>query len=307
MNSNIKPKNQPNFPSQNNYINDSNNNNPPKKPRKKCQCTGRDAKVDADLYFQLKEENLKLKQDRKIQDERMKKLEVSLANIKENIIKERKQADYKVISNNNEVNSDLEKTKMENRKLKSENEKKNMIIQGLQSNALIIKAKGKSKNKRKEKDPLKFQNEKNDYLACISRLREQLKIANEDRRTLISELRARQISYNPSTNIGKNMLDDKISSQLQHAAIKVDTNDKLLELTKKNLQNYIERYEKERENVRKLQNELSLLKGETDKIPQYKILIDDLKNNEKKLEEELNELRISPFIRQAEKRDRKIS
>ena len=78
------------------------------------------------------------------------------------------------------------------------------------------------------------------------------------------------------------MLDDKISSQLQHAAIKVDTNDKLLELTKKNLQNYIERYEKERENVRKLQNELSLLKGETDKIPQYKILIDDLKNNEKK-------------------------
>ena len=302
MNSNIKPKNQPNFPSQNNYINESYNNNPPKKPRKKCQCTGRDAKVDADLYFQLKEENLKLKQDRKIQDERMKKLEVSLANIKENIIKERKQADYKVISNNNEVNSDLEKTKMENRKLKSENEKKNMIIQGLQSNALIIKAKGKSKNKRKEKDPLKFQNEKNDYLACISRLREQLKIANEDRRTLISELRARQISYNPSTNIGKNMLDDKISSQLQHAAIKVDTNDKLLELTKKNLQNYIERYEKERENVRKLQNELSLLKGETDKIPQYKILIDDLKNNEKKLEEELNELRISPFIRQAEER-----
>ena len=56
-----------------------------------------------------------------------------------------------MISNNNEANSDLEKTKMENRKLKSENEKKNMIIQGLQSNALIIKAKGKSKNKRKEK------------------------------------------------------------------------------------------------------------------------------------------------------------
>ena len=301
MKTNIKPNTQTNFLASNNNINDSYNmTNRPKKPRKKCTCLGRDAKVDADLYFQLKEENDKLKQDRKIQDERMKKLEVSLANIKENIIRERKQADYKVISNNSDTNADLEKTKMENRKLKSENEKKNMIIQGLQSNALIIKAKGKSKNKKKERDPLKFQNEKNDYLACISRLREQLKIANEDRRTLIAELRSKQISYNPSG--GRSMINDKISSQLQNASIKIDTSDKILELTKKNLQNYIERYEKERDNVRKLQKELSILKGENEKIPQYKILIDDLKNNEKKLEEELNELRISPFIRQAEER-----
>ena len=301
MQTNNKIKTQDNFPALNNSINDQNNmTNPRKKPRKKCTCSGRDAKVDADLYFQLKEENFKLKQDRKIQEERMKKLEVSLANIKESIIKERKQADYKVISNSKETNSDLEKTKMENRKLKSENEKKNMIIQGLQSNALIIKAKGKSKNKKREKDPLKFQNEKNDYLACISRLREQLKIANEDRRTLISELRAKQISYTPSGS--KNIINDKIASQLQNASIKIDTNDKVLELTKKNLQNYIERYEKERDNVRKLQSELSILKGENNKIQQYKILIDDYKAKESKLEEELNELRISPFIRQAEER-----
>ena len=300
MYTNNKARTQNNFPHINNNINEQNNmTNPQKKPRKKCTCSGRDAKVDADLYFALKEENFKLKQDRKMQEERMKKLEVSLANIKESIIKERKQADYKVISNTNDANSDLERTKMENRKLKSENEKKNMIIQGLQSNALIIKAKGKSKNKKRERNPLKFQNEKNDYLACISRLREQLKIANEDRRTLISELRARQISYNPS-GPNKNIISDKIASQLQNASIKIDTNDKVLELTKKNLQNYIERYEKERDNVRKLQNELSILKGENSKIEQYKILIDDYKTKEGKLEEELNELRISPFIRQAE-------
>ena len=284
-----------------NYINNQENAINAKKPKKKCKCfEGRDAKVDADLYFKIKEENDKLKIDRKIQDERIKKLEVSLANIKEGIIKERKQAEYKVINNNNNNNTDLEKTKQENRKLKSENEKKNMIIQGLQSNALIIKAKGKSKNKKKEKDPLKLQNEKNDYLACISRLREQLKIANEDRRTLISELRNRQISYSGPMNNNKGLINDKINFQLQNASIKLDTNDKILELTKKNLNNYIERYEKERENVRKLQIELSQLKGENEKIPQYKILIEDLKNNEKKLEEQLNELRISPFIKQAE-------
>ena len=284
-----------------NYINNQENAINAKKPKKKCKCfEGRDAKVDADLYFKIKEENDKLKIDRKIQDERIKKLEVSLANIKEGIIKERKQAEYKVINNNNDNNTVLEKTKQENRKLKSENEKKNMIIQGLQSNALIIKAKGKSKNKKKEKDPLKLQNEKNDYLACISRLREQLKIANEDRRTLISELRNRQISYSGPMNNNKGLINDKINFQLQNASIKLDTNDKILELTKKNLNNYIERYEKERENVRKLQIELSQLKGENEKIPQYKILIEDLKNNEKKLEEQLNELRISPFIKQAE-------
>ena len=119
-----------------------------------------------------------------------------------------------MINNNNNNNTDLEKTKQENRKLKSENEKKNMIIQGLQSNALIIKAKGKSKNKKKEKDPLKLQNEKNDYLACISRLREQLKIANEDRRTLISELRNRQISYSGPMNNNKGLINDKINFKL---------------------------------------------------------------------------------------------
>ena len=288
-------------------INKSNENNiqtSQKKPKKKCICEGRDYKIEPDLYFRIKDENEKLKKDRKIQDERIKKLEVSLANIKETVIKERKQADYKVI-NNNEYNSDMEKTKQENRKLKSENEKKNMIIQGLQSNALIIKAKGKSKNKKREKDPITLQNEKNEYLACISRLREQLKIANEDRRTLIGELRNRQMSLNISGNINDRNnynINNKINSQLQTATIKLDTNDKILELTKKNLKNYIERYEKERETVHKLQTELSVLKGENEKIPQYKILIDELKNSEKKLEEELNELRISPFIKQAEER-----
>ena len=299
MKPNNKVKPQSNI-SQNNDNNASNNIQ--KKPKKKCVCEGRGGKVDVDLYYKIKEENEKLKKDRKLQDERIKKLEVSLVNIKENIIKERKQADYKVINNNNDYNSDIEKTKQENRKLKSENEKKNMIIQGLQSNALIIKAKGKSKNKKREKDPLTSLNEKNEYLACISRLREQLKIANEDRRTLISELRTRQLSVNTPNYNDRNILNNKINSQLQNAAMKLDTNDKILELTNRNLKNYIEKYEKERENVRKLQTELSLLKGENEKIPQYKILIDELKNSEKKLEEELNELRISPFIQQVEER-----
>ena len=297
----------PNNIPQNKAINEHKNNSGKKTQKKKCKCIGRDAKIDSDLYFKIKEENDKLKKDRKIQEDKIKKLEVSLASIKENVIRERKQADYKVINNANDFNADLEKTKSENRRLKSENEKKNLIIQGLQSNALIKKVKGKSKHKKIEKDPLTLQNEKNDYLACISRLREQLKIANEDRRTLITELRKRQMynsnnSNNINYNNSMNNFNNKISSELENATIKLDTNQKILQLKQKELENYIERYEKEREKVRKLQNELTLLKGENDKIPQYKALIDDFKIKEQKLQEELNNLRINPFIQQAEER-----
>ena len=126
---------------------------------------------------------------------------------------------------------------------------------------MIKKVKVKSKNKKIEKDPLTLQNEKNDYLACISRLREQLKIANEDRRTLITELRKRQMynsnnSNNINYNNSMNNFNNKISSELENATIKLDTNQKILQLKQKELENYIERYEKEREKVRKLQNEL---------------------------------------------------
>ena len=282
-----------------------------KKTKKKCACLGRDIKVDPDLYFKVKEENEKLKKDKLAQDERIRKLEVSLANIKENIIRERKQADYKIINNNNEYKADLEKTKHENEKLKSENEKKNLIIQGLQSNALISKTKQKSKNRKKckSKDPITYHNEKNDYLALISRLREQLKIANEDRRTLISELRSRQMT-GPSRSNVNNMnyagtqdpsLVNKLS-EYENAQMKLDTNNKVLEITKNNLDKYIEKYEKERDNNRLLQKELSILKGEAEKIPQYKIMIDELKNREKKLEEELDENRVNPFIKHVEER-----
>ena len=280
-----------------------------KKSRKKCTCTGRDTKIEPDLYYKIKEENELLKKNKISQDEKIKNLEVSLANIKESIIRERRLADYKVI-NNKDINSDLEKTKYENQKLKFENEKKNLIIKGLQSNALITRAKQKSKNKKKckSKDPKNYQMSKNDNIATINYLREQLKIANEDRRTLISELRNRQLANsNPNTyNINiNNSLKNKINelnSDFDDATMKLDTKNKVLEITKNKLDLYIEKFENERDNNRKMQAELSMLKGQEEKIQQYKNLIEDLKNNEKKLEEELNDLRINPFIKEVEER-----
>ena len=108
----------------NNTISDTNK----KKTKKKCTCTGRDAKIEPDLYYKIKEENELLKKNKIIKDEKIRNLEVSLANIKESIIRERRQADYKVINNNKDFTADLEKTKYENEKLKFENEKKKLII-----------------------------------------------------------------------------------------------------------------------------------------------------------------------------------
>lgn len=53
----------PNNIPQNKAINEQKNNSGKKTPKKKCKCIGRDAKIDSDLYFKIKEENDKLKKE----------------------------------------------------------------------------------------------------------------------------------------------------------------------------------------------------------------------------------------------------
>ena len=292
----------------NNNINQDPNQ---KKPKKKCTCSyGRDEKVCADLYYKIKEENDQLKKALLAKEDEIKKMRVICANLRDGIIKERKQAEYKVIVKNEDSNPEMEKTKLENQKLRNENQKKNLIIQGLQSNALIMKTKQKSNNRKrcKSKDPLTYQSEKNDQLALISRLREQLKKTNEEKHLLLDELRGKKLSimkdYNPNLFDEKNLRSkiDNLNSENQEANFKLDATNKVVESMKINMQNYVEKYEKEKENNRKLQAELSALQAEAEKNEKYKNLIDDLKNNERRLEEELNNKWNDPFIQQAEER-----
>ena len=291
----------------NNNINQDANQ---KKPKKKCTCYGRDAKVDADLYYKIKEENDQLKKALSAKEDEIRKMKVICANIKDGIIKERKEAEYKVIVKNKDSNPELEKTKLENQKLRNENQKKNLIIQGLQSNALMLKTKQKSTNRKKckSKDPLTYQSEKNDQLALISRLREQLKKTNEEKHLLLDELRSKRLStmknYNPGFFDEKNLRSkiDNLNSEYQDANMKLDAKNKLVDTMNISLQNYVEKYEKEKENNRKLQSELSALQAEAEKNEKYKNLIDDLKNNERRLEEELSNKWNDPFIQQAEER-----
>ena len=153
-----------------------------------------------------------------------------------------------------------------------------------------------------------FDNEKD---KLISQLREQLKIAQVDRHKLIAEIHslimANSNNYNANNlnkqngNLPKNIASSmNYSSDYVNKEIESDTKNKVLDMTKKNLEVYIEKFEKERDNNRKLEMQLNMFKGQEQKIEQYKTLIDDLKNNERKLEEELNELRINPFIKKSE-------
>ena len=110
---------------------------------------GRDAKIDPDIYYHVKQENEQLKKTKLALNQKILKLESSLANIKENILKERKQTDYKVINMGKNSDLDFQKTQYENMKLKSENDKKDLIIQGLQSNFQNKYPKAKKKTKKK--------------------------------------------------------------------------------------------------------------------------------------------------------------
>ena len=294
-----------------------------KKIKKPYSGIGRDAKIDPDSYYRLKEENEQLKKTKLALNQKITKLETSLMNIKENVLKERRQADYKYINPEKNYEIDFIKSKYENEKLKSENEKKDLIIKGLQRNYSPKDKKKKSKNKQplKKKNELTEQEVKNDYLALIARLREQLKYMKEDRTNLMNEIKNLKDSYaNINTNMNninnykqdignKNKKDQEMASKMadlntnyESAQMKLDTQNRILEMTKRSLEEYINKYERERENNRKLQTDLAILKGQSDQIENYKKQLEDYKISQIKLEDELNELRINPFIKQAEER-----
>lgn len=291
--------------------------------KRPCTCMGRDEKIDKDLYYSVKEENEELKRVKLSLNEKIKKLETSLASIRENLIKERRKADYHVVSMDPNFDINFEKLRYEKEKLKFENDKKDLYIQGLKSTSLINKTKktSKMKKKGKSKDNLTNQMVKNDYLALIARLREQLKNANEDRRNLISELQnIKDIQKNFMPNMHMNYSDNNnylrnsnpnremtnkladLNSHYESVTLKLDSQNQILDMTKKTLEEFKEKYELERNNNIKLQSELSLLKGDADKMLVYKKQLEESKANERKLEQEISELRLSPFIKQAEER-----
>ena len=120
--------------------------------QKKCKYLGRDEKIDPDQYYFVKDENERLKKEKLATNEKIKKMDVSLANIKAQLIKERQLYDQRLLNMDNpKFDKDYQTTKFENEKLKEQNTKLRTYIQGLQSNKKSIQNFNKSKQKKKKK------------------------------------------------------------------------------------------------------------------------------------------------------------
>ena len=118
--------------------------------QKKSKNLGRDEKIDPDQYYFVKDENERLKKEKLATNEKIKKMDVSLANIKAQLLKERQLYDQRLLDMDNpKFDKDYQTTKLENEKLKEQNTKLRTYIQGLQSNKKTVPNFNKSKQKKK--------------------------------------------------------------------------------------------------------------------------------------------------------------
>jgi protein fantom len=270
--------------------------------QKKCKYLGRDEKIDPDQYYFVKDENERLKKEKLATNEKIKKMDVSLANIKAQLIKERQLYDQRLLNMDNpKFDKDYQTTKFENEKLKEQNTKLRTYIQGLQSNKKSVPNFNKSKQKKK-KNPLVTQKERTNDLALISYLREEIKNLTEDRNRLLQEKISSNGNtlYPESTFKSGNLTNNNITGY--NSNMKLDAKDKMFQLTREKLDEMTEKYEKEKTKNRQLEARISLMKDDQDKLNEYLALIENYKKREKDLELRIEDLCNSPYIQQAEER-----
>ena len=250
---------------------------------------GRNELIDADLYYKLRDENIELKKKVTELTDQNKKLDVAMK--------------YKGINPNNS-NYDINTLKIENENLKNKISKMKTIIAGLQ-------------NELKKKNPNKFKKnfqptnyEIQDYLKLIGHLQQALKDAQNDRRHLIDDLTSLK-----ETSISSKITqysDDIREKNTQLAELdmnftkmknQLETNIKILNLTKESLQEYIEKYTTERNKNRDLENQIQMMQSEVNKVNEYLDIIENYKAKEKELEEKIKELCENPYVKGQNDRD----
>lgn len=154
--------------------------------KKSQEMTGRDEKVDADIYYRIRDENDHLKRQQMNLNDQIKRLQAGLEKVKYDVLVERKLSDRKVIKVEGGFDLELETTKMENEKLKDQVNKMRTILKGMQAEQNARKL-GR-KNLITAKTTFDNQSEKNEYLAIINHLREQLKQAHNDIKQFTTEI-----------------------------------------------------------------------------------------------------------------------
>ena len=223
------------------------------------------------------------------------------------MIVERKMADRKVlIKGDNDYNVEIENVKMENEKLKEKLDKFKTIIQGMQTQQKT-KVLNPKKSLVKAQNTLDNQNERNELLKMINKLRNKLIDSENEILRLNTELYGPNKTGKVVGDYSKEIKDKMIQlSELQVKFEKLqqhfDTNVKILEHTKENLDEYITKLNNEKKKNMDLEHEIQLLNANLANLPDYVKLIDELKIEKKILEERINDLVESPYIKDAEER-----
>ena len=249
---------------------------------------GRNELVEADLYFKLRDENTELK--KKITDLEFQNKKQEVSNLK----------------NKNPINintTDIETLKIENENSKNKILKMKQIIQGLQN-----ELKKKNKPFQKGKNYQSSENEK--YLKLISELQNQLNKAHNERRILIddiasikqSNLSSTLASYSDDLRDNKSKLAD-LNVKYDKALNSLEVNNKVLELTKKELADYSDKYRIERDKNMEKDNEIEDLKNSLSKVNDYIEEIEEYKKREIEYEKKIQELCEDPYLKQANERE----
>ena len=275
--------------------------------------------IDPDVFYTRYNENISLKKQLQQMELENKKLStkskhLELENKRLNM---RLNKDPEYIKEENlkqEYNKDNLTLKIENENLKNKNKRLNETVN------LMQKKIGKMKT-NKSNTPSQYQThvktkypnayQIDDYEKLIHHLQQSLKSAHEDRRNLINEitnikeggLSKAKIEF--SDNIrDKNLKISELSLELDKLKSAYETNQKILNITKKCLDEYTEKYEIERNKKNQLESELQLQQSSLEKLDEYATMIENYKKKEKMLEEKINELCESPFIKQINERDK---
>ena len=264
---------------------------------------GRGEMIDPDLYYTVYDQNTSLKKKLNQMEKENKILNSQLQRNKiPNPIKEESKSDIK---------TDKNTLIIQNENLKTKNKRLSEKLKTLEKYIKDKKPKPYGYNpysSSTKKYPNIYQ--VNDYEKLITHLQQSLKIAHEDRRQLIDDLNNLKdsgtskaiIEY--SENIrDKNLKLSELSLQLDKLKEKFESNEKILQLTNKSLNEYTEKYTIERNKNRELENQLQLQRSNLEKLNEYATLIEEYKKKEELMEQKIMDLCENPFIKQINERD----
>jgi chromosome segregation ATPase len=253
----------------------------------------------AERYYELLDENVKLKKHQTELDEDIRKMATRLKRIKTLISKERKLAGGVL---GNEFEEELDKLIDENSDLKSEIRKLKNTIKGLKSQSKkgpYGKANAKPVPAHKLKE---FENEQAELIAKLrERLKENIKVIDSYKEENLL-LRKGNPDHEPSREIIKKMQESdneivRMKCSLQEVTANYEGLNAVFETMKKKKLELIDTIRDKDEIIANLTAEITALKKTSGAVDDLRMELDETKREKEDLENRLKELMTEPFFK----------